>query len=92
MGAASMNCHEVGRYTVPTGLPEMEGVIRAFGTSIEPTMDLINHSCNPAIMRYNVGHSIVAVAVRDVPEGEEVNKKQDFSTFLQFKTYIITTR
>ena len=74
-----MNCHEVGRYTVPTGLPEMEGVIRSLGTCIEPTMDLINHSCNPAIMRYNVGHSIVAVAVRDVPEGEEVKQENKFS-------------
>ena len=77
MGAASMNCHEVGRYTVPTGASLMEGVVRSMGTSLEPCMDLMNHSCDPAILRFSVGNCLVAVAIRDIEEGQEVQCHAD---------------
>ena len=72
-----MNCHEIGRYTVASGQSQMEGVIKSLGTSLEPAMDLMNHSCSPTILRYNVGDSLVAVAIKDVQEGQEVIYHQD---------------
>ena len=72
-----MNCHEIGRYTVPKGCTLMEGSVKAMGTSLEPCMDLMNHSCDPAVLRYNVGNSLVAVALRDIEEGEEVKPKAE---------------
>ena len=50
----------------------MEGSVESIGTSLEPTMDLINHSCDPSIVRYNFGTHIVAVALKDIDEGQEV--------------------
>jgi len=45
---------------------------------MNPTLALINHSCDPNSVHYNIGKATVSVAIKKIKKGEEVNKGQKF--------------
>lgn len=46
--------------------------IEGLGSGLYTTAALFNHSCDPNIMRVNVGRRMVSVACRDILPGQEV--------------------
>ena len=42
------------------------------GCALEPTLVLLNHSCDPSMIRVNCGHSTIAFASRNIAKGEEI--------------------
>ena len=70
---ASMNCHEVAELRASDDLPLMQGKLECIGSSLEASLDLINHSCTHNVLRFNCGRTTVLVACQDIREGEEVN-------------------
>ena len=69
---AAMNCHEVAELRASDDLPQMQGNLQCIGSSLEASLDLINHSCVHNVLRFNCGRSTVLVACQDIKEGEEV--------------------
>ena len=69
---AAMNCHEVAELRASDDLPQMQGKLQCIGSSLEASLDLINHSCVHNVLRFNCGRSTVLVACQDIKEGEEV--------------------
>jgi len=45
---------------------------RLLGNGLYPTLSLLNHSCDPNIMKYWVDDKVVVVASKDISENEEV--------------------
>ena len=72
MEVATMNSHEIGVVQCPPGHSWMLGQTRAVGCALEPTMVLLNHSCDPNMVRVNIGHNTVAFAARNIKKGEEI--------------------
>jgi len=73
INACPANTHEVHHLATPTlerWSPMCE--IQALGSGLYPTAALFNHSCDPNIMRVNVGKRMVSVACRDIAAGEEL--------------------
>ena len=70
---AAMNCHEVAELRADDSLPQMQGNLQCIGSSLEASLDLINHSCVHNVLRFNCGRSTVLVACQDIKEGEEVD-------------------
>ena len=48
--------------------------IKSLGAGVYLTGALFNHSCDPSFMRVNVGKSLVSVANRNIPRGEEISE------------------
>ena len=73
MAVASMNCHEIAEL-VHASKDEMlsQSSLECIGSSLEASIDLINHSCVPTVLRFNCGRSTVVVACKDLKEGDEV--------------------
>ena len=44
------------------------------GCALEPTVGLLNHSCDPNTCRVNIGRATLVYATRDIAEGEEVSE------------------
>jgi len=44
------------------------------GTAINPSLALVNHSCDSNALRCNVNKSSILVAARHIPEGEEITE------------------
>merc|ERR1719357_1812349 len=44
------------------------------GTAINPSLALVNHSCDSNSLRCNVNKSSILVAARHIPEGEEITE------------------
>ena len=72
MEVASMNSHEVGVVECPASSPWMAGQTRPVGVALEPSLVLLNHSCDPSMLRVNVGTATVAFASRNIVLGEEI--------------------
>lgn len=73
MEVSSMNAHEIGHFECGANSPWYEGRPKDIGASLEPTLVLFNHSCDPNIIKVNLGNVTVAIASRKIREGEEVN-------------------
>lgn len=43
------------------------------GGGVYPTMARLNHSCNPGVIRYFIGSTMVVRAIRGIAKGEEVS-------------------
>ncbi|XP_066591928.1 SET and MYND domain-containing protein 4-like [Prorops nasuta] len=68
------NSHEISELTSPKGDRTLANAKSIFiGGGIFPTAALLNHSCNPGIIRYFVGTTMVARAVRTIRTGEEIS-------------------
>ena len=72
MEVATMNSHEVGVMECPSGESWMTAQTVGVGCSLEPTLVLLNHSCDPTLLRVNSGHTTVAFASRNIKKGEEI--------------------
>ena len=48
------------------------------GCALEPTVGLMNHSCDNNTVRLNVGRATLVYAARDIAEDEEVQKQRHF--------------
>ena len=81
---ASMNCHEVAELRASDDLPLMQGNLQCIGSSLEASLDLINHSCVHNVLRFNCGRSTVLVACQDIKEGEEVDDLTYENVVIQF--------
>ena len=72
MEVASMNSHEIGQVECGVGESWMVGQTRPIGCALEPTLVLLNHSCDPTMIRVNLGSSTICFASRDIRAGEEI--------------------
>lgn len=73
MEVATMNSHEVGQLEVEGEDQNwLLGQTKPVGCAIEPTLVLLNHSCNPVLIRVNLGTSTACYASRDLNKGEEI--------------------
>lgn len=68
----TMNNHEVGHFRAEGSDPWYLGQPLSLGSSVEPTLVLLNHSCDPNITRINIGRATVAIAAKDIEKDEEV--------------------
>ena len=73
MAVASLNYYEIGIYETVGNSPWHQGKPIGVGLTYQPTLALLNHSCDPNTIRFNVGRATVLVALRDIKKGEEVN-------------------
>jgi len=72
MAVASLNCYEVGTYQTEGDLPWHQGKPISIGLTYQPTLALLNHSCDPNTIRFNIGRATLLIASRDIKRGEEV--------------------
>lgn len=72
MEVATMNAHEIGQVEVQGDTNWLLGQTRPIGCALEPTLVLLNHSCDPALLRVNSGTATLCYAARDIAAGEEV--------------------
>ncbi|XP_017766370.1 PREDICTED: SET and MYND domain-containing protein 4-like [Eufriesea mexicana] len=69
------NAHEISELAIPRVKNMLaKGKSVFIGGGIYPTVALFNHSCNPGIIRYFVGTTMVVRAIRSIPAGEEVSE------------------
>ena len=83
-----MNCHEVAELRASDDLPLMQGNLQCIGSSLEASLDLINHSCVHNVLRFNCGRSTVLVACQDIKEGEEVYNLTFENQFIHLLLFI----
>ena len=65
------NAHEVSELAMkPKNMPE--SVTMEIGSAIYPVLSLINHSCDPSVVRHSYGDICVVRAIRNIPKGNEI--------------------
>lgn len=65
------NAHEVSELAMkPSNLPESETI--EIGSGIYPVLSLINHSCDPNVVRHSYGDICVVRAIKNIEVGEEI--------------------
>lgn len=72
MEVATMNAHEIGQVEVEGDQNWLLGQTKPLGCALEPTLVLLNHSCDPTLLRVNCGTATLCFASRDLVRGEEV--------------------
>ncbi|XP_003487532.1 SET and MYND domain-containing protein 4 [Bombus impatiens] len=69
------NAHEISELAVPKGSNILAKAKSKFiGGGVYSTVSLFNHSCNPGIIRYFIGTTMVVRAIRTIPAGEEISE------------------
>ena len=63
--ATAYNAHQVHSLKPDFSLERL-------GTAINPSLALVNHSCDSNSVRFNVNKSSILVAVQHIPAGEEI--------------------
>ncbi|XP_044596476.1 SET and MYND domain-containing protein 4-like [Cotesia glomerata] len=77
------NTHEISEIIKPRGETNLAKCKSNFiGGGLFPTPALLNHSCNPGIIRYFVGTTMIVRAIRTIKKGAEVcdNYGPNFAT------------
>ena len=72
MNVASTNSIEVGLFQVDPDKSALEGRVDLVGSSLDVSLGLLNHSCDPNTIRFNSNGRVVLMANRTIAEGEEV--------------------
>ena len=72
MNVASTNSQEVAIYNV-LGDQVMDGKVFPIGASLEPSLVLLNHSCDANTIKVHSNGRSILMADRTIQEGEEVN-------------------
>lgn len=72
MEVATMNAHELGQMEAESEQNWLLGQTKPVGCALEPTLVLLNHSCDPTLIRVNCGTSTLCFASRDLAAGDEV--------------------
>ncbi|XP_071100414.1 uncharacterized protein [Haliotis cracherodii] len=65
------NAHEVSELLYKTYSVEMSEPVE-IGSAIYSTLSLINHSCDPSVVRHSYGNECVVRAIRNIPKGGEI--------------------
>ncbi|XP_046580371.1 SET and MYND domain-containing protein 4-like [Haliotis rubra] len=65
------NAHEVSELLYKTYSVEMSEPVE-IGSAIYSTLSLINHSCDPSVVRHLYGNQCVVRAIRNISKGEEI--------------------
>ncbi|XP_046740087.1 SET and MYND domain-containing protein 4-like isoform X2 [Diprion similis] len=69
------NAHEISELARPKGAITLDKAKSIFiGGGVYPTVALLNHSCNPSVIRYFIGTTMVVRALRTIRPGEEVSE------------------
>ncbi|KAK2584344.1 hypothetical protein KPH14_006734 [Odynerus spinipes] len=69
------NSHEISELTKPAKDATLANAKSIFiGGGVYPTVALLNHSCNPGIVRYFVGTTMIVRAIRTIAKGEEISE------------------
>ena len=76
MAVASLNCYAIGLFQAAPDQPWHTGVPITLGSTYQPSMALLNHSCDPNMIRYNVGRASILVASRDILKDQEVKPEK----------------
>ena len=69
---------QVGLVECPALSPWTQGQTRPVGVALEPTLVLLNHSCDPNMVRVNRGAATIAFAARNIARGEEITDCYSF--------------
>ena len=69
---------QVGLVECPALSPWTQGQTRPVGVALEPTLVLLNHSCDPNMVRVNRGAATIAFAARNIGRGEEITDCYSF--------------
>ncbi|GFN78717.1 SET and MYND domain-containing protein 4 [Plakobranchus ocellatus] len=65
------NAHEVSEFSLNFEAPAMSATVE-LAAAIYPVLSLINHSCDPSVVRHSFGNICVARAIRSIKAGEEL--------------------
>nr|XP_012223994.1 PREDICTED: SET and MYND domain-containing protein 4 [Linepithema humile] len=69
------NSHEISELIKPKGETTLAKAKSVFiGGGVYPTVAMLNHSCNPGVVRYFVGTTMIVRAVRTISAGEEISE------------------
>ncbi|XP_076232115.1 protein-lysine N-methyltransferase SMYD4 [Calliopsis andreniformis] len=69
------NSHEISELTIPRGDKTLARAKSIFiGGGLYATVSLFNHSCNPGIIRYYNGTTMIIRAIRSIGAGEEISE------------------
>ena len=97
VSACPANTHEIHHLVTPTlDKWSPQGELKQLGAGLYSTAALFNHSCDPNIVRCNVGRAMVSVTSREIKKGEEIfdcyglpwySKTRDFRQEITSKFY-----
>ena len=65
------NAHEVSELQVDTS-SIADSKLKEIGSAIYATLSLLNHSCDPTVVRYSYGSSCVLRAIKQIKRGEMI--------------------
>ncbi|XP_005105913.1 SET and MYND domain-containing protein 4 [Aplysia californica] len=65
------NAHEVSEFSLNPASPAMSCTAE-LAAAIYPVLSLVNHSCDPSVVRHSFGNVCVARAIRSIRAGEEL--------------------
>ena len=65
------NAHEVSEFLLNCDSPAMSAT-QELAAAIYPVLSLINHSCDPSVVRHSFGNICVARAIRSIKAGQEL--------------------
>ncbi|CAG5116220.1 unnamed protein product [Candidula unifasciata] len=65
------NAHEVSEFCLNMNDPPMS-VTLEIGGGVYPVLSLLNHSCDPSVVRHSYGNICVVRAIRGIRKGEEL--------------------
>ncbi|XP_078044040.1 protein-lysine N-methyltransferase SMYD4 [Augochlora pura] len=69
------NAHEISELTMSKTDKTLSKAKSIFiGGGLYPTVSLFNHSCNPGIIRYFIGTTVVVRAIRSISPGEDISE------------------
>ncbi|RUS73063.1 hypothetical protein EGW08_019178 [Elysia chlorotica] len=65
------NAHEVSEFSLNCESPAMSST-KELAAAIYPVLSLINHSCDPSVVRHSFGNICVARAIRSIKKDDEL--------------------
>nr|XP_050866692.1 SET and MYND domain-containing protein 4-like [Vespula vulgaris] len=69
------NSHEISELIRPTKDTTLARAKSIFiGGGVYPALALLNHSCNPGIVRYFIGTTVIVRAIRTIEKGQEISE------------------
>ncbi|EZA53989.1 SET and MYND domain-containing protein [Ooceraea biroi] len=69
------NTHEISELVKPKGETTLAKAKSIFiGGGVYPTVAMLNHSCNPGVVRYFIGTTMIVRAIRTINTSEEISE------------------
>jgi hypothetical protein len=60
------------QYEAPLDSPWFYGTTRHIGQAFNPTLAMLNHSCDPNSVHFNIAKATISVATRNISKGDQV--------------------